>query len=128
MFSHHRRAGAALERGALDGDDRSVDVLAERAGVGARHLTRLFAKHVQASPTRVARTVRVRRAKRLLDSTDLSMTEVALQAGFGSLCRFNTVFAKVYGRPPTEIRRRDPLSANRRISSPSVPESLMRTA
>jgi AraC family transcriptional regulator of adaptative response / DNA-3-methyladenine glycosylase II len=33
------------------------------------------------------------------------MTEIAMQAGFGSLRRLNAVFAEVYGRPPTEIRR-----------------------
>jgi AraC family transcriptional regulator, regulatory protein of adaptative response / methylated-DNA-[protein]-cysteine methyltransferase len=37
------------------------------------------------------------------------MSEIAVHAGFGSLRRFNTVFAEVYRRPPTEIRRaRDP--------------------
>jgi AraC family transcriptional regulator of adaptative response / DNA-3-methyladenine glycosylase II len=29
-----------------------------------------------------------------------------MQAGFGSLRRFNSVFAEVYGRPPIEIRRK----------------------
>jgi AraC family transcriptional regulator of adaptative response / DNA-3-methyladenine glycosylase II len=48
----------------------------------------------------------VQRAKRLIDETSLPMTEIAMQAGFGSLRRFNSVFAEVYGRPPTEIRRR----------------------
>jgi len=57
------------------------------------------------SPSKVARTARVQRAKRLLDETSLPMTEIAMRAGFGSLRRFNSVFAEVYGRPPTEIRR-----------------------
>jgi AraC family transcriptional regulator, regulatory protein of adaptative response / methylated-DNA-[protein]-cysteine methyltransferase len=43
----------------------------------------------------VARTARVQRAKRLIDGTDLPMTEIAL----------NAVFAEVYKRSPTEIRR-----------------------
>ena len=47
----------------------------------------------------------MQRAKRLLDETSLPMTEIAMRAGFGSLRRFNSVFAEVYGRPPTEIRR-----------------------
>ena len=41
----------------------------------------------------------------MIDNTDLAMTEIALAAGFGSLRRFNTVFAAVYKRPPTAIRR-----------------------
>jgi AraC-like DNA-binding protein len=47
----------------------------------------------------------VQRAKRLLDETSLPMTEIAMRTGFGSLRRFNSVFAAIYGRPPTEIRR-----------------------
>jgi transcriptional regulator GlxA family with amidase domain len=57
-------------------------------------------------PSEVAKTARVQRAKRLIDETSLPMTEIAMQAGFGSLRRFNSVFAEVYGRPPTEIRRK----------------------
>ena len=51
----------------------------------------------------------MQRAKRLIDETSLSMTEIAIQAGFGSLRRFNSVFAEVYGRPPSQIRRARPL-------------------
>jgi AraC family transcriptional regulator of adaptative response / DNA-3-methyladenine glycosylase II len=50
----------------------------------------------------------VQRAKRLIDETGLSITEIAIRAGFGSLRRFNSVFAEVYGKPPTEIRRKRP--------------------
>ena len=50
--------------------------------------------------------MRVQRAKHLLDTTDFPMTEVALRAGFGSLRRFNTVFAQVHHRPPSDIRKR----------------------
>jgi len=97
------RAMRLVEDGALD--EAGVEALAERLGVGARHLSRLFKKHVGASPTQVAQTARVQRAKRLIDTTDLPMTEIALSAGFGSLRRFNAVFAEVYKRPPTAIRR-----------------------
>ena len=97
------RAVRLINAGALD--DAPVEALAESLGVGARHLTRLFDKHLGASPGQVARTVRVQRAKRLLDATKLPITEVASQAGFRSLRRFNAVFAEVYKRPPTEIRR-----------------------
>src|SRR5690349_11716652 len=97
------RARRLIERGALD--NASVDALAARLGVGARHLSRLFRAHLGATPSAVARTARVQRAKRLLDSTDLKLTEIALRAGFGSLRRFNAVFAETYARSPSEIRR-----------------------
>jgi AraC family transcriptional regulator of adaptative response / DNA-3-methyladenine glycosylase II len=98
------RALRLINRGALDGS--GVEVLADRLGIGARHLSRLFQKHLGASPIEVAQTARVQRAKRLLDETDLSMAQIAMRAGFGSLRRFNAVFAEVYARPPTEIRKR----------------------
>jgi AraC family transcriptional regulator of adaptative response / DNA-3-methyladenine glycosylase II len=101
-----QRALRLIEEGALDGEDSSVGILAERLGIGARHLVRLLSHHFGASPSQIARTTRVQRAKRLLDTTDLPMADVALRAGFGSLRRFNTVFAEVYRRPPTDIRRR----------------------
>jgi AraC family transcriptional regulator of adaptative response/methylated-DNA-[protein]-cysteine methyltransferase len=92
-----------IGEGALD--SASVGMLAASLGVGERHLVRLFTKHLGASPGQVARTARVQRAKRLLDTTDLPMSQIAMSAGFGSLRRFNTVFSEVYRRQPTEMRR-----------------------
>jgi AraC family transcriptional regulator, regulatory protein of adaptative response / methylated-DNA-[protein]-cysteine methyltransferase len=103
------RALRLIADGALD--NGNVEALADRLGIGSRHLSRLFQRHLGASPVQVAQTTRVQRAKRLLDETGLTMSEIAVHAGFGSLRRFNTVFAEVYRRPPTEIRRaRNPSS------------------
>jgi len=98
-----QRAMRLIRDGALD--RAGVDDLAERLGIGTRHLDRLFQRHIGASPLQVARTLRVQRAKRLLDQTDLPMLEVAAHAGFTSLRRFNTVFSEVYRRTPSDIRR-----------------------
>jgi len=97
------RALKLIEEGALDGG--RVDDLATRLGIGARHLSRLFADQVGASPIQVAQTLRIQRAKRMLDDTTLPLTEIAFQAGFGSVRRFNATFAQLYGRPPSLIRR-----------------------
>lgn len=91
-----------ITEGALD--EAGVEALADRLGVSARHLVRLFNKHIGASPMQVARTTRVQRAKRLLDETDLPMFEIAVRSGFRSLRRFNAVFAEVYRRTPSEVR------------------------
>ncbi|WP_100178390.1 MULTISPECIES: bifunctional transcriptional activator/DNA repair enzyme AdaA [Bradyrhizobium] len=98
------RALALIEQGALDRD--TVDRLAQRLGVGGRHLSRLFAEHLDASPLQVALSLRVRRAKRLLDNTDLSIRLVAERAGFSSPRRLNAAFARLYGRPPSALRKR----------------------
>jgi AraC family transcriptional regulator, regulatory protein of adaptative response / methylated-DNA-[protein]-cysteine methyltransferase len=98
------RAVRLIEQGALDHDN--VEEFAARLGVGSRHLARLFRAHLDANPSEVAQTARIQRAKRLIDGTDLPMSEIAYRAGFSSLRRFNAVFAEVYRRPPSEIRRR----------------------
>jgi AraC family transcriptional regulator of adaptative response / DNA-3-methyladenine glycosylase II len=95
---------ALIERGALDQAD--VEALAERLGVGARQLRRLFHQHLGASPITVAQTRRVLLAKQLIHDTALSMTEVALASGFSSLRRFNETFKQLFGRPPSALRRR----------------------
>ena len=97
------RALDLIDKGALD--TGNVNDLADRLGVGARHLSRLFAKHVGASPLQTAQTLRIGRAKKLLDTTALPITEIAFQAGFGSVRRFNATFAKLYGRTPSSVRR-----------------------
>ncbi len=99
-----RRALRLIHEGALD--EVSVEDLATRVGVGARHLHRLFLRHVGASPLAVAQTRRLHFAKRLLDETDLPVTQIALASGFGSLRRFNDAFHQTYKRSPRELRKR----------------------
>ena len=97
------RAVRLIDGGVLD--DHAVEDLARRLGIGLRHLDRLFQRHFGASPMQVAKTARVQRAKRLIDGTDLTMTEIAFRSGFRSVRRFNAVFTEVYKRPPSQIRR-----------------------
>ncbi len=98
-----RRALRLIDEGFLDG--ASIDDLANKLGLGSRHLRRLFMQHVGASPISFAQTRRLQFAKRLLDETNLPVTEIALAAGFGSLRRFNTAFRQNYGRAPRELRK-----------------------
>ncbi len=86
-------------------EDDSVDALASRLGVGARHLRRLFVQHLGASPNAVTQTRRLHFAKKLIDETALPMKHLALAAGFGSVRRFNAAIRKVYRRTPTQIRK-----------------------
>jgi AraC family transcriptional regulator of adaptative response / DNA-3-methyladenine glycosylase II len=97
------RALALIEAGGLDGAD--VEGLANRLGVGARQLRRLFRQHVGASPIAVAQTRRVLLAKQLIHETSLPMAEVALASGFNSIRRFNETFLQMFGRSPATLRR-----------------------
>src|SRR6202045_1239166 len=86
-------------------EDGGVEVLAERLGVGSRHLRRLFLRHLGATPMAVAQTRRLHFAKKLIDETRLPMSQIALASGFGCVRRFNAGIRKVYHRTPTQIRR-----------------------
>ena len=91
--------------------------LAATLGIGARHLTRLVRRHLGTTPTAVARTARVQRAKRLIDRTDLPMTEIAARAGFASLRSFNAGVRQVWRCAPSDLRRRRRGGAPAAISS-----------
>jgi AraC family transcriptional regulator of adaptative response / DNA-3-methyladenine glycosylase II len=99
-------AGRALKLiadGALD--DAGVDALAERAGIGARHLRRLVRTHAGASPVELARTRRILFAKRLIAETSLRITDIAYASGFRSLRRFNAEMSAALGRAPRDLRK-----------------------
>lgn len=89
-----------------EAEEGGVARIASLVKVTPRHLSRLFHEHLGASPVAVIRTRRLHFAKRLIDETDLPMSTVAFSAGFGSLRRFNATFQDLYGRTPTELRRR----------------------
>ncbi len=98
------RAMRLINEGLLD--RASVSDLAERLGIGPRHLLRLFLRHTGATPSDVAATRRIQAAKRLIDGTRMPLAEIAFAAGFGSVRRFNDAFRATYGRPPSSFRKR----------------------
>lgn len=98
------RALQLIDQGILD--DGSVEELAAQLNIGARQLSRLFQEHLGASPVEVAQTRRLHFAKKLLDETDLNLSEICFASGFGSVRRFNAVFNKIYGRSPKQLRER----------------------
>jgi AraC family transcriptional regulator, regulatory protein of adaptative response / DNA-3-methyladenine glycosylase II len=86
-------------------EDGGIENLAERLGVGSRHLRRLFIRHLGAPPSAVAQTRRLHFAKKLIDETRLPLGEVALASGFGCVRRFNAAIRTTYKRTPSQIRR-----------------------
>jgi AraC family transcriptional regulator of adaptative response / DNA-3-methyladenine glycosylase II len=105
----------ALKR-IFDGDGHeSVETLASRLGLGSRHLRRLFAEHVGASPASLQRTHRVHFARRLLDETSLPAADVAFASGFESVRRFNDAIRATFHRTPTALRK-----TSRSVQRPAV--------
>jgi AraC family transcriptional regulator, regulatory protein of adaptative response / DNA-3-methyladenine glycosylase II len=92
----------------LDGalDNHGEEHLASRLDVSARHLRRLFRERVGATPDQLARSCRAHFARRLLDDTDLLVTDVAFAAGFSSLRQFNRTMLAIFRAPPLALRAR----------------------
>jgi AraC family transcriptional regulator, regulatory protein of adaptative response / DNA-3-methyladenine glycosylase II len=97
---------ALIADGALD--DQGVEDLAGRVGFASRHLRRLFQEHLGASPVAIAKARRTHFARRLIDETDLPVTEIAFASGFRSVRQFNQDLRATFGQPPSELRRRGP--------------------
>ena len=98
------RALRLIDEGALD--QAGIDALADRLGVTARHLRRLFVQHLGASPVAVALTKRAHFARKLLEETTLPMTEVAHASGFASVRRFNDALRAAFHATPSDLRGR----------------------
>lgn len=88
------------------GSGLSLDELAGGLGCTDRHLRRVFTAEYNVSPVQYLQTCRLLLAKNLLTDTNLSILDVAMTAGFGSLRRFNDVFKEHYNLAPTALRKR----------------------
>jgi|HubBroStandDraft_6_1064221.scaffolds.fasta_scaffold00188_12 AraC family transcriptional regulator of adaptative response / DNA-3-methyladenine glycosylase II len=97
--------GIRLVVGGGLGDARDVAV-AGHLGVSARHLRRLYQEQVGVTPAQLARSSRAHFARRLLDDTDLSITEIAFASGFGSLRQFNRTVNDIFRATPSGLRAR----------------------
>jgi AraC family transcriptional regulator, regulatory protein of adaptative response / DNA-3-methyladenine glycosylase II len=82
----------------------SMQALAAKVGVSARHLQRLFVAHVGATPKQYQQTRRLLIAKQLLTETRLSVSQVALSSGFASERRMAASLAKFYRLSATQLR------------------------
>jgi AraC family transcriptional regulator len=91
-------------------EDLGLDELAAEVRLSPYHFSRMF-KHSMGAPPRVYLTrLRIAKACELLQATDLSVTEIALEVGYASNQALARVFLKHRSMSPTDFRRavRDP--------------------
>ncbi|NJN47540.1 MAG: helix-turn-helix domain-containing protein [Candidatus Competibacteraceae bacterium] len=98
-----RQAAQLIDSGAMLASD--INGLANRMGVTARHLRRIFADELGVSPLNYLRTRRLLTAKTLLTDTRLPIIEIAAASGFGSLSQFNATFHQHYRLTPSQLRK-----------------------
>ncbi|MFD9906783.1 GlxA family transcriptional regulator [Streptomyces sp. NPDC059063] len=102
-------------------DDLSPAVLAARAGVSTRHLTRLFTAHLGTTPARAVRAARTEAAAHLVRASDLSLTAIARRCGFGSAQTLRQAFLDHYGVSGDRIRRMPDMPRPRRPYAEQTP-------
>jgi len=85
-------------------DREGVAGLASHLGYSERHLHRQLAAELGAGPLALARAQRAQTARLLIESSDISFTDVAFAAGFSSVRQFNETVRAVFGRTPTRLR------------------------
>jgi AraC family transcriptional regulator of adaptative response / DNA-3-methyladenine glycosylase II len=96
------RAMRLVQDGVVERD--GVEGLARRLGYTSRHVSRVLHEELGAGPLALARAHRAQTARSLLAATDLSVSDIAFAAGFGSLRQFNDTIAAVYRATPSELR------------------------
>ena len=99
-----RRRAAELLHGQLDGSLR-LATLARECGLSVSHFARSFRRSFGTSAHRYQILQRVQKAKELMTRSQRSLSEVALDTGFGDQAALSRTFKAVVGRPPGQWRR-----------------------
>jgi transcriptional regulator GlxA family with amidase domain len=83
----------------------SLPLMARQAAMSTRTFSRRFVEGVGTTPARWITTARVRRAQQLLETTRLSIEEIAAESGFGSGSVLRQHFSEIVGTAPLAYRR-----------------------
>jgi AraC-like DNA-binding protein len=82
----------------------TIEELSREAAFSPYHFIRLFRRIYKQTPHQYLVQQRIARAKELLRTTDLPVTEICMTVGFESLGSFSTLFSKVVGLSPSAYR------------------------
>jgi AraC family transcriptional regulator len=82
----------------------TLDQLAAEAGISKYHFIRLFRRKTGQTPFRFLSETRLEAARKMLVTTDLSVSKVALACGYSAASHFTTAFSSEYGTSPTDYR------------------------
>jgi AraC family transcriptional regulator len=86
-------------------DGVSVAELAREAGLSPTHFARAFKESLGRAPHQYILTVRLERARRLLDAPGAVISDVALRTGFADQAHFTRLFRRYFGVTPGAVVR-----------------------
>ncbi len=84
----------------------TVERLAERVGMSARHFTRVCLRDTGLNPGELVDRMRVEAAQQMIDNSELGLKEIANACGFGNPDSMRRVFLRVLGTTAAEYRQR----------------------
>ncbi len=85
-------------------NDLSQQKVASAIGVSAVHLSRVLSRQQNFGFVEIVNSARIKEAKKLMEETDMSVTDVAFMVGFGSIRNFNRICRKYFNCTPKELR------------------------
>ena len=103
LFRRVRRGQEYLHASACAAPDLAE--IARQACLSPYHFHRAFARAFGETPHSYRNRLRLERARRMLESGGMTVTEVSSAVGFASAASFSTLFRKAFGVPPSAIRR-----------------------
>jgi transcriptional regulator GlxA family with amidase domain len=86
--------------------DMPIDVLAGRANMSPRNFARVYKEKTGRTPAKGVQALRMEAARRMLESSNRSVDQVARLCGFGNEERLRTTFQRTLGVAPSDYRRR----------------------
>jgi len=89
----------------IDNTDFSLAQLCRAMNLSRAQLYRKIKAQTGTSPALYIRDLRLQKAKQLLQTTDLNITEITYQVGFKDLSYFSRSFSEKYGIAPSETRK-----------------------
>lgn len=93
------------ERKLFRDPDLTLNRIARRAGLPARHISGAVNRLVSRNVSQLVNGYRIEEAKRLLTETDLPVTTIMFEAGFQTKSNFNREFLRATGQNPSDYRR-----------------------
>lgn len=81
-----------------------IGEVADIVGTSQRQLERLFQRHLKQSPSNYYKNIRIEKAKKMVQSTSLSISDISFRSGFNSAAGFSKSYKRKYGVSPSYER------------------------
>ncbi|MBK6963665.1 MAG: AraC family transcriptional regulator [Bacteroidales bacterium] len=96
----------------LENENFDTDALSKAMSLSRTQLFRRLKSLIQQAPANYIKTLRLQKAKELLETTDMTVSEVVFKTGFQTLSHFTNIFQKQYGILPSVFRRSNNSATN----------------